>query len=171
VDICCLVQVGDGEDLANTVISRAETKDFKTIIRELQANVAKYRQKKVADHNKRMGIIQFLPTFLIGPIIQFTSYLANIGLAVKLLGVKKYEFGSCVLTSIGSIGVEDGYPPIPPLTFAPLLVSVCKKKTKYSYDENNKIQEKITLGLDFTIDERFIDAKDAEGVNRDVKDK
>ena len=154
--------------MVNTVITRAESKDFKTIISELTTSVNKYRQKKNEVHNKRMNIINILPTFLVGPILQVSSYLASIGISINFLGIKKYEFGSCVLTSIGSIGVEDGYAPIPPLSFAPILVSVCKKKTKNYYDKDLKIHEKNSLGLNFTIDSRFIDAKDAEGIHRDV---
>ncbi len=164
-----MVQVNDGEDLVNTVITSAESKDFKTIISELTSSVNKYRQKKNEVHNKRMNLINILPSFLVGPILQVSSYLASIGISINFLGIKKYEFGSCVLTSIGSIGVEDAYPPIPPLSFAPMLVSACKKKTKYYYDKDLKIHEKSSLGLNFTIDNRFIDAKDAEGIHRDVK--
>ncbi len=163
-----MVQVNDGEDLVNTVVTSAESKDFKTIISELTSSVNIYRQRKNQVHNKRMNIVNILPTFLVGPILQVSSYLASIGISVNFLGIKKYEFGSCVLTSIGSIGVEDGYAPIPPLSFAPMLVSVCKKKTKYYYDKDIKIHEKRSLGLNFTIDNRFIDAKDAEGIHRDV---
>jgi hypothetical protein len=60
-----------------------------------------------------MSAVNFLPTFLIGPIMQVSSYLASIGISVDIFGVKGYEFGSCVLTSIGSLGIESGFPPIP----------------------------------------------------------
>jgi hypothetical protein len=62
VDICCLVAVGDGNDLANTTIRKAETKDLKQICRELNDSVEKLRSKKSKEHNKKMGIINILPT-------------------------------------------------------------------------------------------------------------
>ncbi len=58
---------------------------------------------------------------------------------------------------------------IPALTFAPLVVAVCKKQTKNYYDENHKIQERKTLKLNFTIDQRFVDAHIAKNISRDVK--
>ena len=81
------------------------------------------------------------------------------------------------MTSIGSIGLEDGYPPIPRIfilfiflaqTYVPLLVSVCKKKTKYVYDKDKNIVEKNFLPLNFTIDIRFINAKIASKFYNDV---
>jgi hypothetical protein len=108
-----LVAVGDGEDLANTVIKNADRKSFKQICTELHAGAEKLRAKKNLNHNKKMSAVNFLPTFLIGPIMQVSSYLASIGISVNFLGVKGYEFGSCVLTSIGSLGIESGFPPIP----------------------------------------------------------
>ncbi len=62
VDICCLVAVGDGNDLANTTIRSAETKDLKQICKELKDSVDKLRSRRSVEHNKKMGIINILPT-------------------------------------------------------------------------------------------------------------
>jgi hypothetical protein len=43
----------------------------------------------------------------LGPLIQISAYLASIGIAIDFLGVKKFEFGSCLVTSMGSLGVEE----------------------------------------------------------------
>jgi len=40
-----------------------------------------------------------------------------------------------------------------------MLVSICKKKTQYYYDKDKKIQEKLSIDYNFTIDFRFIDGK------------
>ncbi len=65
VDICCLVAIGDGEDLANTTIRSCETKDFKQIIEDLKDSVDKLRKRKNESHNKKMSIVKFLPTLYI----------------------------------------------------------------------------------------------------------
>jgi hypothetical protein len=117
VDICCLVQIADGEDLANTVIRNAEKKNFKEIINDLKANVKKYRTKTDDNHNKRMKIIDILPTFIISILLQVASFLGSIGVTIDILGVKKFEFGSATITSVGSIGLEDAFAPIPRIYF------------------------------------------------------
>lgn len=113
VDICCLVQIADGEDLANTVIRDAEKKNFVEIINDLKSNVKKYRTKTDENHNKRLKIIDVLPTFIISIILQCAAFLSSIGITINCLGVKKFEFGSATLTSVGSIGLEDAFAPIP----------------------------------------------------------
>lgn len=99
------------------------------------------------------------------------SYLSSAGVGVDVLGMPKHEFGSCVITSIGSIGIDDAFAPIPriifkiiwfyfilALTFAPMLLVLCKKKTKYYKDDNNKVNEKSVMNINFTIDQRYIDS-------------
>ena len=115
-----------------------------------------------------MNLMYFLPTFLLGPFIQIISFLSSIGLSLEILGLKKFEFGSCVITSIGSLGIDDSYAPIPPLTFAPLLLTLCSKYTKYYFDENNEIKEKIILKMNFTSDYRFFNIDNAHKIVEDV---
>jgi pyruvate/2-oxoglutarate dehydrogenase complex dihydrolipoamide acyltransferase (E2) component len=62
VDICCLVQVGDGKDLANTTIKEADRKSFKEICADLTAAADKLRARKNKEHNKKIKTITFLPT-------------------------------------------------------------------------------------------------------------
>lgn len=102
-------------------------------------------------------------------LIQAFAYISSIGTAFKLLGVTKHEAGNCIITSIGSLGIEDGYPPIPAPTFVPMLVSICKKETVYEYDKDKTLQEKLILGLNFSVDCRFVDAKSAKGFIADLK--
>jgi hypothetical protein len=52
-----------------------------------------------------------------------------------------------------------------------MVVSVCKKKNKYIYDEKGNIQEKILLPLNFTVDIRFINLVLAKNFITDVNNK
>ena len=62
VDICCLVQVGDGKELANTTINSCETKSFSDIYKELHDSVDLLRKRKNKDQVKKMNIIYYIPT-------------------------------------------------------------------------------------------------------------
>eukprot|EP00340_Litonotus_pictus_P000649 CAMPEP_0170520986 /NCGR_PEP_ID=MMETSP0209-20121228/6316_1 /TAXON_ID=665100 ORGANISM="Litonotus pictus, Strain P1" /NCGR_SAMPLE_ID=MMETSP0209 /ASSEMBLY_ACC=CAM_ASM_000301 /LENGTH=268 /DNA_ID=CAMNT_0010807609 /DNA_START=87 /DNA_END=893 /DNA_ORIENTATION=+ len=159
VDVCCLVAIGDGNDLANSVIRGCDRKTIEEIHDELQNSVHKLRTKKDENHNKKNRVAMLLPNFILALIVQITSYIASIGIGFKPFGVTPFEFGSCVITSIGSLGIEEGYPPIPPPTFCPLLVSVCKKNNSFYYDTDHKVQEKATIGYNFTADFRFLNQK------------
>ena len=62
VDVCCLVEVGDGHELANTTIKNCEMKNFVEISNELRANVSLLKERKNKDQVKKMNIMQLLPT-------------------------------------------------------------------------------------------------------------
>lgn len=159
IDLCCLVAVGEGEDLCNAVINSCELKSIEQIHDELNDNAEKYRKKKNEDHNKKNVLANFIPNFILALLVQAFSYISSIGLSFKPFGVRSNEFGSCVITSIGSLGIEDGFPPIPPPTFCPLLISICKKFTANKYDIDGNLSEKTFLNFNLTADYRFLNYK------------
>ena len=109
MDICCLVNVGQGNELANTTIKNCEHKNMKEITDELMDNVKLLRERKNKDQNKKMKLYRLIPTFIMGPMTQIFSYISSIGIKVKSLGLKQFEFGSCVITSIGGLGIENSF--------------------------------------------------------------
>ncbi len=168
VDICCLVEVGGGKELANTTIVNCEKKTFQEIQKEFEKNVKLLKSRKNKDQNFKMKIFKFVPTFFSGPLTHIVSYLSSIGLKIEALGLKKFEFGSCVITSIGSLGIEDSFAPIPPLTFAPLLLTLCQKYNVNKKNEEGNIETKTYLRMNFTADYRFFSPKTATAMFRDI---
>jgi pyruvate/2-oxoglutarate dehydrogenase complex dihydrolipoamide acyltransferase (E2) component len=168
VDICCLVQVGDGKELANTTIIDCDKKNFQQITDELVDNVKLLRARKNKDQNFKMKIFKFIPTYITGPFTQIVSYLSSIGVKFDALGLKKFEFGSCVITSIGGLGIEHSYAPIPPLTFAPLLLTLCSKYNVNKRDDNGNIETRTYLRMNFTADYRFFNMKNSSQIFKDI---
>lgn len=169
IDLCCLVAVGEGEDLCNAVIEKCELKSIEQIYDELNANAEKYREKKNLDHNKKNVIAKIIPNFIMALLVQVFSYISSIGLSFKPFGVRSNEFGSCVITSIGSLGIEDGFPPIPPPTFCPLLIAICKKFTSNNYDSEGKINQHTFIHFNFTADYRFLNYKTTKEFIKEFK--
>lgn len=168
VDICCLVEVGDGKELANTTIANCETKDFVKITKELNDSVKLLRQRKNIHQNFKMKIFKLIPTFVGGPFIQIVSYLSSIGLRFKALGLKRFEFGSCVITSLGKLDIDNSFAPIPPLSFAPILLTLCSKYDVNKMDENGDIVTKTYLRMNFTSDYRFFEPKTVAALIKDI---
>jgi hypothetical protein len=168
VDICCLVEVGDGKELANTTITNCEKKNFIQITNELNKSVKLLRERKNKDQNFKMKVFKFIPTFITGPFTHMVSYLSSIGLRIDALGLKRFEFGSCVITSLGKLDIDDSYAPIPPLTFAPILVTLCSKYTVNKRDEDGNIVEKTYLRMNFTSDFRFFEPRIVSALVKDI---
>jgi len=87
VDLCCLVAIGDGEDLANAVIQNSDKKNISTIINELEDSVKNLREKKNKDHNQKGKIANAVPNFILAILVQLFSYISSIGLGFKPVGV------------------------------------------------------------------------------------
>jgi len=168
IDICSIVQVGEGSELANCTIQNCETKNFKQITKELNDSVKILRARKNKDQNIKMKMFKFVPTFLTGPITQIVGYLSSIGVKVKAIGLRKFEFGSFVITSIGGLGIEHSYAPIPSFTFAPLLLTLCKKKDVIKKMEDDKIETRTYLKMNFTADYRFFNPRNASSIFKDI---
>ena len=168
VDICCLVEVGDGKELANTTIANCETKDFVKITNELNDSVKLLRARKNKEQNFKMLIFKLMPTFIGGPFLQVFSYLSSIGLRISTLGLKRFEFGSCIVTSLGKLDIDNSFAPIPPLSFAPILLTLCSKYDVNKIDEKGNILTKSYLRMNFTSDYRFFEPKTAAALINDL---
>lgn len=87
IDLCCLVTIGEGEDLANAVIRDTEKKTCEQIHDELNESVEKLRKKKNAEHNKKNTYANKFPNFILAILTQITSYVSSIGYELKSFGV------------------------------------------------------------------------------------
>jgi hypothetical protein len=168
VDICCLVEVGDGKELANTTIANCETKDFVKITNELNDSVKLLRARKNKEQNFKMLIFKLIPTFIGGPFVQIFSYLSSIGLKITAIGLKRFEFGSCIVTSLGKLDIDNSFAPIPPLSFAPILLTLCSKYDVNKIDEKGNILTKSYLRMNFTSDYRFFEPKTGAALINDL---
>ena len=168
IDICCLVNVGEGEELANTAVKRCDSKSMKEIYDELMNNVKVLRERKNLGQNQKMTLYKYLPTFLTGPLTHIFCYLSSIGIKIGMIRLREFEFGSCVITSIGGIGIENSLVPIPPVSFAPAILTLCSKYDVNYKDEKGEIKTKTFLKMNFTTDYRFFDYKTSVNIYHDI---
>ena len=71
--------------------------------------------------------------------------------------MKQFEFGSCVIINIGGIGIENSLVPIPPVSFVLAFLTLCTYYKRNVKNEEDKIEEKIYLKMNFTTDYWFFD--------------
>ena len=99
-----------------------------------------------------------IPWPLRGWIYQFIKYLTtNMGISIPHLGLSANNFGSFILSNIGSIGLDIGYPALMPsanISFVLILGGINKKP----WVVNNEIVPRTILTLGAALDHRVIDA-------------
>ena len=101
--------------------------------------------------------------------MDFTSFVMNsLNLWTPLLGVPRDPFGSAMVTSIGSLGLEIGFVPLVPYSRIPLLIAVGAMSEK-PVVRNGVIQIGKMLPLCATFDHRIIDGAHASHMVRTIK--
>lgn len=155
VDITYLVAT-DG-DLAKTKIDNVDQKSVTEIAAELRARAGKVRSGEDQEFKKQMQSVKLIPVFLLRPRLKFTGWLASaLGVSIKALGVQRHAFGSCVITSVGMLGFDEGYAPFTPFARVPLLLLVGAIRDKPTVVDNQVVVRPLVT-ITATVDHRFID--------------
>lgn len=155
VDISYLVALEEGENLAQAKICDADRKSTADIARELRERAEKLRGGRDADFEKGKALMKLLPTWLLRPLIWLTGFITA-GLGIGAFGQKPFPFGSCIITSVGMFGLDEGYAPPTPFARVPVYVLVGAVRDR-AVVVDGKIVARPELTLTATIDHRFID--------------
>ncbi len=157
VNISYLVALEDGKDLAKAKIDDLDEKTVVDVARELRAMATKLKRGEDDDFEKSKGLLRALPTWLLRPLLFVTGWIASaVGLSVPALGVEKFPFGSCIITSVGMLGLDEGFAPPTPFARVPVLVLVGAMRDRPAVvDGELTIRPQLTITA--TIDHRFID--------------
>ena len=170
VDVAFLVAIDGGSDLAKARIRDVDRKPVAEIAAELGARAERLKQGKDDDFEKSKGLLRALPTWLIRPLVGLIGWLAScLGLSIPALGIERFPFGSCIVTSVGMLGLDEGFAPPTPWAHVPLYVLVgALRKRPAVVDDKIVIQEQLTITA--TIDHRFIDGYQGAILARAVRE-
>lgn len=160
VDITYLVALEDGGDLAKAKIERADQRGIADVARELRERAGRLRGGKDPDFEKSKGALKLLPSWVLRPLVWLTGWLSGaLGVNVPALGVERFAFGSCVITSVGMFGLDEGFAPFTPFARVPVLVLVGAAGPRPAVvDGALAIRRQLTVTA--TIDHRFVDGMD-----------
>lgn len=157
VDVTFLVALEDGADLAKAKVSDADKLSVDGIAASLRQRAEKLRGGKDPDFEKSKGTLRMLPVLFIRPLVWLVGWLASAaGLSIPALGVERFPFGSCVITSVGMFGLDEGFAPPTPFARVPLLVLVGAVKQAPTVVDG-AIVARPQLTVTATVDHRFVD--------------
>jgi pyruvate dehydrogenase E2 component (dihydrolipoamide acetyltransferase) len=157
VDIFCQVASEDGRDLSGVKLKCVDHMPLKQIAEQLNARVAQVRARKDREVEKSKATLASIPDWLLGPAMKTVAYLTyDLGLDLRRFGVAHDQFGSAMVTSIGSIDAGLALAPLVPFSRVPIVVLVnnIQRRPAVVGDEI-LVRPLLTLGC--TFDHRFID--------------
>jgi len=170
VDICFLVSIPGGKNLAPKTIRNADEKSVIDICNELTGEVDKVRGGKDEEFNKNMALVQLMPTFVLSMISNVIGFISgDLNMGIPAIGLKPRNFGSCMITNVGVFGVEEAYAPFTPFARTPLLLLV-GTVTEKACVKDGKVVILPIMKLMATLDHRYVDGADAAGVAKIAKE-
>ncbi len=170
VNVTYLVALEEGADLAKAKVDDIDKKSVVEVARDLRGRAEKLRAGQDEAFKKSMGPIKILPTWLIRPVLKLTGWLtSSLGLSVPALGLEPFPFGSCIVTSVGMFGLDEGFAPFTPFARVPLLVLVgTVRDGVVAVDGVPTVRKQLTITA--TIDHRFLDGAQGGVLAKVVRD-
>lgn len=158
-----------GQDLSGMVIRNADRKTPVEIAKEMEAKVIDIREKGDKDYKQMKGTIGMLPGMLVGPFLTLGGFLLyTLNLWGSWLGSPQDSFGSCMVTSVGGLGLDMGFAPLVPYSRCPFLIAVGAVQEK-PWAVDGKVEVRPILRLCATFDHRLVDGVHAAHMVRELR--
>jgi pyruvate/2-oxoglutarate dehydrogenase complex dihydrolipoamide acyltransferase (E2) component len=170
VDAMVSVLVHDSE-MSSVRIQNADKLNLNQLVEKLSEGIAKLRS---GDEDKTMqmkGVIARIPWPFRGWIFNFIKRLTvSWGISIPAIGLTANNFGSFVITNIGSIGLDTGFPALFPISNV-AMVFVMGGVFKKPLVVNDKIEIRRVISLSCALDHRLVDAIHGGRLFKIIKDR
>ena len=171
VDVSFLVLMeADGKkDLSAAKVNDIDKKSLVEIITELEERAAKIRARKDKELEKTRQSMKSMPSLFMNAFLKILAFLMySLNLNLKWLGLPKDPFGSAIVTSIGSIGLEIAYVPLVPYTRVPIFLAPGEIREVPTV-KDGQLAVGHELLLNATFDHRIIDGGHAADLAASVR--
>lgn len=114
-----------GHELSGVTIENAERKSLAEIVSELADKAQAIRQNKDPNFKKAKSVFGNVPPLFMHCVLDFMSFLLyTLNLDLRWAGLPRDPFGSVMITSIGSLGLDEAFGPLINYSRVPLLLAV-----------------------------------------------
>ncbi len=169
VDVYCQVATGGGNDLSGLKISRADSKSAVDIAEELCGRVGGVHAGTDPGSERTKRAVEHIPDLLLGPLLWLIDFLTyTLRLDLSRFGVAFDQFGSAMVSNVGSFGIGHGLAPLVPASHAPIVLLVGEVIEK-PVAINGQITIAACMTIGATFDHRLIDGFQAGKLATTVK--
>jgi pyruvate/2-oxoglutarate dehydrogenase complex dihydrolipoamide acyltransferase (E2) component len=156
-DVGFLVALEEGANLGNAKVQCVDRKSVPEIAHELRRGAEELRARRNQAFEKSQSLLRLMPNSLVGPVLSASGFFAAVlGVNLKALGLHPFPFGGCIVTNIGTFGLDEGFAPPMPFAHVPLTIVVGSVRD-LPYVENGAVVVRPQVTLCATVDHRFVD--------------
>ncbi|MEI8081176.1 MAG: 2-oxo acid dehydrogenase subunit E2 [Actinomycetes bacterium] len=167
VNIAFLVQMNEGDNLAQVLVEDIDKKTPAQVFADLKFKAARLRSHEDPNFEKSIKLTGKLPTPILRRVLSFGSFMTT-GVGVPFVGQDAFPFGSAVITSVGMLGVDEAFIPPTPFLRVPLYVGIgAIRDMVFPVDGQPVVKPGISMSA--TLDHRFVDGYQAAGLIRVVR--
>jgi pyruvate/2-oxoglutarate dehydrogenase complex dihydrolipoamide acyltransferase (E2) component len=159
----------EGNDLTGTTIKNINNKSILEIAIELNRRASEIRSGNDKDFKQIKKSVSSLPGILMRPLLRTLGFIFySLNLWSPLTGMPRDNFGSMMITNIGSLGLETAFAPLVDFSRAPLLLALGAV-----FDDVKIVDGVISpdrcVNLCWTLDHRLIDGVVGAKMSKFVK--
>lgn len=156
-------------ELSGIIVRSACQKSLIEIAENLESQVINV--KKHGDHHlaRALKTMKWLPVPLIRMVLSLTKYFeGRFNMSFEWIGRPKNAFGSVMITNVGPLGLDLGFPALVPFANVPLLISIGTFQNRpWNVDGRVEIRPVIRIGI--TFDHRVFDGAHMMALNEALK--
>lgn len=157
VFVSTLLKGKGGIDLSGFTLRDVNRKSLNDLADLSQAAVDDLRHNRDAAHLKVQKLVNPLPPLVLRPLLLLQEFLQfTLNLSIPGLGMPKDQFGSVMVTNVGSLGIEHAYIPLSPYTRTPLFIGIGKPRMIAGVVEGQVVPVNSVV-ITFTMDHRYAD--------------
>jgi pyruvate dehydrogenase E2 component (dihydrolipoamide acetyltransferase) len=157
VDVFFITAVAGGHDLSGFKVADVDRKPVIAVARELAAGSSALKTGQDPDFARTKRLMDRLPPRLLRVALRLGALVTeDLRREIPALGLRRFPFGSAMVSSVGMLGLPQGFVPLAWMYDVPLLVLVGELTFK-PVAIDGKVEVREVLPITATIDHRYAD--------------
>jgi pyruvate/2-oxoglutarate dehydrogenase complex dihydrolipoamide acyltransferase (E2) component len=170
VDVFFIVSAEKGAELSGVCVRRADEKSVVEIAQELRDRAARIRSGTDEEFGKSKSLLATLTPRPLSGLLRTAAWIAvDRGWELPQLGIRRYPFGSALVSSVGMFGIDRAYAPLSPYYKVPFLVLV-GAVTQQPRVVDGQVVPRPVLEIHATLDHRYLDGFHAGRLARSAEE-
>lgn len=151
------VLLPDGS-LGSVKVENMDSIPLHVLVEKVKEGISKNRKEEDGKTASAKNVLSTIPWPFRKPAYRLIKYLViDLGISIPALGLSGQTFGSYVVSNIGTLGLETGYPSLMPMANMGLVVIIGANR-KMPVVINNEVKIRKMLNISVAIDHRIADA-------------